>query len=96
MKRYVFYDPRTGRVLHTHEVVTAEGKTTKVNAEELAPMVERMVDVEVSQWLLTTVKPLSSRVAEQTVDTETGKLSVKRVDRPASRTQRRARAEEGE
>ncbi|MCP2262200.1 hypothetical protein LX15_005934 [Streptoalloteichus tenebrarius] len=96
MRRYVFYDRETGRVVHTHAAVGAEGREVEVSPEELAELVGRVVDPRSVSWVLTDVNPISSRVAEQWVDPATGELEVRRVQRPADRAERRRRGSTGQ
>ena len=83
MKRHVFYDD-TGRILHTHAVVSAEGHVREDASEgELAVMVGRMVDTSRTRSVLTELSPASSRAVAWRVDRKTGELQAERITRPA-------------
>ncbi len=93
MKQYVFYDNQTGEVRHVHQVISADKDgPVKVDDEELAAFVERMVDPETTASLYTEVPATSSRAAVRHVDTERQKLVTKRI--PA-REQERMRRKDG-
>jgi hypothetical protein len=93
MKQYVFYDKQTGEVRHVHQVISAEkDRPVKVDNEQLAAFVERMVDPETTASLYAEVPPASSRAAARHVDTKRQRLITKRI--PA-REQERLRRTEG-
>jgi hypothetical protein len=93
VKQYVFYDRETGEVRHVHQVLSAEkGQPVEVEDEQLAELVERMVDVKATPWIYTDVPPASSRAAVRRVDTEKRRL---RTTRLPAREQERARRTEG-
>lgn len=88
MKRYVFYDTETGKILHTHHVVTADGDEQDVGAADLEE-VARMVNLSATSWLLTDFPTRSSRGAVHRVDVEQQRVLTSRVRRPESRSARR-------
>jgi hypothetical protein len=93
MKQYVFYDKQTGEVRHVHQVISADkDRPVKVEDDQLAAFVERMVDPTTTASLYADVPPASSRAAIRHVDTERQRLVTKRI--PA-REQERIRRTEG-
>jgi hypothetical protein len=90
MKQYVFYDKQTGEVRHVHQVISAEkDRPVKVDDEQLAAFVERMVDPTTMASLYADVPPASSRAAVRHVDTERQRLVTKRI--PAREQERMRR-----
>lgn len=85
MKRYVFYD-ETGRVVHTHAVVSAEtGEPEPVAEDDLHAMVGRMVDPARTRCLLAEVSTASSRAVDWRVDEKAGRLEAVRITPVARR-----------
>jgi len=75
MKRYVFYDRKTGEILHTHQVFKLESdKPQAVSTEELKMLTNRMVDPDRIRHLTVTVSPQSSHKILRSVNPKTGKL----------------------
>jgi hypothetical protein len=92
VKQYVFYDKASGDVRHVHQVLSAEkGRSVEVDEDQLAELVERMVDSKATPWLYTDVPAASSRAAVRYVDTEKRKL---RTTRLTARDQDRLRGRE--
>lgn len=90
MKRTLFYDRRTGELLHSHYVVTvvegADGET-RLSAPEagtpdagLAELASRGFDPEQLGSLTTDEQPQSSRRTERWVDPETQSLRSRRIE----------------
>lgn len=90
MKRTLFYDRRTGRLVHSHYVVTAVEDPdggTRLSAPEagtpetgLAELLSRGLDPEQLGSLVTDEPPQSSRRTERWVDPETQSLRSQRIE----------------
>jgi hypothetical protein len=93
MKRYVFYDPTTGEILHTHHVASVDRDFVDVDEGDLRAMVERIVDTATTASIVANLKTISSRAAAHRVDPERGRLVTSRVRRSASRAERRRAAD---
>jgi hypothetical protein len=93
VRQYVFYDKKTGEVRHVHQVLSAEtGRAVEVDDDQLASLVERMVDPATTAWLYADVRMASSRSAVRRVDVRRRRLVTRRL---TAREQDRARREEG-
>ena len=80
MKRYMFYDRKTGEILHTHQVFKlGSDKPQTVSTEELKMLTNRMVDPDRIRHLTVTVAPQSSHKILRSVNPKTGKLVTKRA-----------------
>lgn len=80
MKRYMFYDRKTGEILHTHQVFKlGSDEPQKVSTEELKMLTNRMVDPDRIRHLTVTVPPQSSHKILRSVNPKTGKLMTKRA-----------------
>ena len=89
MKRYVFYDPTTGEIVHTHHVVTEARDFVDVDDRDLAMMVDRFVDTSTTASLVSNIRTISSRGAVHRVDTKRNRVVTSRLRRSSSRSERR-------
>jgi hypothetical protein len=91
MKRTLFYDRKTGELMHAHyEVKVIEGSKeaeARLSApsaaalpDELAELMTRGLDIERLGSLTTSVAPQSSRRMARSVDTKTGRLRAQRLE----------------
>ena len=80
MKRYMFYNSKTGEILHTHQVFKmGSEKPQKVTVEELRMLTNRMVDPDRISHLIVTAAPKSSHKILRSVNPQTGKLFTKKT-----------------
>jgi hypothetical protein len=80
MKRYVFFDKKTGQILHTHQVYKlGSEELQEVSEEELKRMVGRIVDPARAESLLVDIPVQSSFKAELSVNPKTRKLVVTKL-----------------
>jgi hypothetical protein len=91
MKRTLFYDRKTGELMHAHyEVKVIEGSkdaAARLSApsaaalpDELAELMTRGLDLDRLGSLTTSVAPQSSRRMARSVDTKTGRLRAQRLE----------------
>jgi hypothetical protein len=91
MKRTLFYDRKTGELMHAHyEVKVIEGRDeteARLSApsaaalpDELAELMTRGLDIDRLGSLTTSVAPQSSRRLARSVDTKTGRLRAQRLE----------------
>ena len=91
MKRSLFYDRRTGELLHSHYEVRAveprDGSDARLSAPaaveldaELAELVSRGLDPGRLGSVTTSVAPQSSRRTARFVDVKTGRLRSRRLE----------------
>ena len=80
MKRYMFFDRKTGEILHTHQVFKlGSDRPQTVSTEDLKMLTNRMVDPDRISHLTVTVAPQPSHKILRSVNTKTGKLVTKRA-----------------
>ncbi len=78
MKRYMFYDSKTGEILHTHQTFKlGSDQPATSSKEELASVASRMVASKRVRHLLVTTPPASSHKTLRSVNLKTGKLVTK-------------------
>ncbi len=80
MKRYMFYDGKTGEILHTHQMFKlGSDKPITASKEELALVARRMVHSKRARHLLVAAPPTSSRRTLRSVNPKTRKLVTEKV-----------------
>lgn len=80
MRRYIFYDGKTGEILHTHQTFKlGSDKPITASKEELALVASRMVPLKRARNMLVTATPASSRNTLRSVNPKTRKLVTKRA-----------------
>jgi len=91
MKRTLFYDRKTGELMHAHyEVKVIEGgkeaearlsaPSAAALTDELAELMTRGLDLDRLGSLTTSVAPQSSRRMARSVNTKTGRLRAVRLE----------------
>jgi hypothetical protein len=94
VKRYVFFDPESGEIAHTHVVVSAEtGRSMEVDDDQLAMLVDRMVDPAKLARIFASVPTSSGRSTELRVDPKRGRVVSRRIP---VRERNRGQSEEAE
>ncbi len=82
MKRYVFFDKKTGQILHTHQVYRlGSEELQEVSEAELRRMVERAVDPARTESLLVDMPVQSSFKVELCVNPKTRKIVATQLPR---------------
>lgn len=82
MKRYMFFDKKTGQILHTHQVYKlGSEELQEVPAEELKRMVRRIVNPARAESLLTDMPVQSSFKVSLLVNPKTRKILVTKLPR---------------
>ena len=80
MKRYMFYDKKTGEIVHTHQVHKINSdKLLEVSEADLQDMANRMVDLATTKYLVTQASVQSSRRVARHVRPKKGKLVSKKL-----------------
>ncbi|MGB5757543.1 MAG: hypothetical protein WBM50_11565 [Acidimicrobiales bacterium] len=97
MRRTLFYDRKTGELLHSHYEVRVVEDDDPAGARlsvpqaveldaEMAELVSRGLDPEYLGSLVTSVAPQSSRRTERSVNVKTGRLRSRRLELTADST----------
>ena len=78
MKRYVFFDKKTGEILHTHQVFKmGSEKPRAVSKKKLALLANRLVDPKRIRHTTVSDAPRSSHKVIRSIDPKFGKLVTK-------------------
>jgi|SRR6266542_6955158 len=82
MKRYIFFDKKTGQILHTHQVYKmGSEELQEVPAEELKRMVRRIVDPARADSVITDIPVQSSVKVSLHVNPKTRRVLITKLPR---------------
>ena len=80
MKRYVFYDRKTGEILHTHQTFKLGSESpVSVSKKELESIAQRMVHTKSPGNKGVSSRPVSSRRVLRSISPKTGRLVTKKI-----------------
>jgi hypothetical protein len=86
LKRYLYYDPETGVIVHTHqEYVAGSEEFAEPDEETEAAIFERIGAPSGVRRMVTDEPPISSFSVIRRVDVKTGALVTERIDESARR-----------